>query len=266
VPPRWGAPKDYKSESQRERSSPVGWIRLHKKLIGWGWYADGNTLRVFLHLLLTANYKPSEFLGRTIDRGQAVFGLQSLADVLKLSVRQVRVALEHLKTTGEVTIETTNRFSIATLVKYSDYQCSDADDDKPNDKPNDSQMTNKRQTDDKRMTTSKKKEGKKEEDNVPPVVSKDTTSPKGDALFELFWKQYPRHEAKQPALTKWRQFKVDDAKFAEIMAGLDRSKQSRQWKDGFIPHARTWLNQRRWEDETTPETKADTGYRRFGEV
>jgi hypothetical protein len=99
-----------------------------------------------------------------------------------------------------------------------------------------------------------------EQENVPPVVSKDTTSPKGDALFELFWKQYPRHEAKQPALTKWRQFKVDDAKFAEIMAGLDRSKQSRQWKDGFIPHARTWLNQRRWEDETTEETQGVSLY------
>ena len=31
--------------------------------------------------------------------------------------------------------------------------------------------------------------------------------------------------------------------------GLQRAMKDRQWKDGFIPHASTWLNQRRWEDD-----------------
>ena len=39
-----------------------------------------------------------------------------------LSEKQIRVALNHLKTTSEVAIKTTNKYSIITICKYSDYQ------------------------------------------------------------------------------------------------------------------------------------------------
>lgn len=38
----------------------------------------------------------------------------------------------------------------------------------------------------------------------------------------------------------------------EIMAGLQRHKETEQWNNHngkYIPHASTWLNGRRWEDE-----------------
>jgi hypothetical protein len=34
-----------------------------------------------------------------------------------------------------------------------------------------------------------------------------------------------------------------------ILKAVEKHKQSKQWKDGIYPHASTWLNQRRWEDE-----------------
>jgi len=43
------------------------------------------------------------------------------------------------------------------------------------------------------------------------------------------------------------------------MAGLDRLKQSRQWReqDGkFIPMPSTFLNERRWEDEPEVDKQA----------
>jgi len=48
--------------------------------------------------------------------------------------------------TGEVTSMTYHKYHVITIVKYDDYQ--------GNDKQNDKQVTNERQTDDKRMTTS----------------------------------------------------------------------------------------------------------------
>ena len=34
-----------------------GWIKLHRNLLDWEWYSDIKVCRVFLHLLLTANFK-----------------------------------------------------------------------------------------------------------------------------------------------------------------------------------------------------------------
>ena len=36
-----------------------GFILLHRSMLRWEWYGDGNTARLFIHLLLTVNYRPS---------------------------------------------------------------------------------------------------------------------------------------------------------------------------------------------------------------
>lgn len=99
-----------------------GWIKLHKKFLDWGWYQSGNTMRVFLHLLLTANFKDSEWMGRTIKRGQAVISLPALSTALNLSIQQIRTALMHLESTSEINRQTTNKYTIVTICKYEDYQ------------------------------------------------------------------------------------------------------------------------------------------------
>lgn len=83
----------------------------------------------------------------------------------------------------------------------------------------------------------------KELEFIPPLDSE---------LFENFWKSYPRKQAKVYARKVWQRLKVDEELFNSIMEALKVHKKLEQWKrDGgqFIPHASTWLNQRRWEDE-----------------
>lgn len=75
-----------------------------------------------------------------------------------------------------------------------------------------------------------------------------------DELFERFWQAYPRHTAKQNARKAWDKLKLvpDDPRLQAIENGLLRAKQSRDWlKDSgqFIPHAATWLNGARWNDD-----------------
>lgn len=114
----------------------------------WGWYSDTNTFRVFMHLLLTASYEDNEFNGHHIKAGQTVFGRKQLATALKLSERQVRTALEHLKATNEITIETTNRFSIATIENWGKYQFGEDKTDQQSDQQEATQPTNNRPTTD----------------------------------------------------------------------------------------------------------------------
>ncbi len=69
-------------------------------------------------------------------------------------------------------------------------------------------------------------------------------------LFDEFWNAYPRKVAKAAANRVFNKLKVNDEVLALMISALDKQKQSKQWQEPqFIPHATTWLNQRRWEDE-----------------
>ena len=130
------------------------YIKLSRGLLDWEWYTDINTTRLFIHMLLKANWKDGNFKGTTIPRGSFVTSIRKLSDETGLSDREIRTAISHLKKTGEVTSKTTNKFSVFTVVKYDLYQTTD--------KQNDKQPTDKRQTNDKL-----RKEGKKHTPYIP---------------------------------------------------------------------------------------------------
>jgi hypothetical protein len=67
--------------------------------------------------------------------------------------------------------------------------------------------------------------------------------------FDAFWKAYPRKVGKPNALKAYLKIKDKPSNLLDI---LEAHKRLPQWtKDNgqFIPHAATWLNGRRWEDE-----------------
>jgi hypothetical protein len=73
-----------------------------------------------------------------------------------------------------------------------------------------------------------------------------------DPGFQAFWSAYPRKAAKANALKAFEKLNPDGDLMKMMLGALSRWSKSEQWiKDGgqFIPHAATWLNGRRWEDE-----------------
>lgn len=128
-----------------------GWIKIHRRILKWEWYRNDNTFRVFMHLLLTANYEESKFEGEVIPRGATITGRKALAETLGISEQNVRTALSHLKSTNEITIKVTSRYSVVTLVKYEDYQI---DDDEVTNKVT-NKVTNDQPATNQRLTTSK---------------------------------------------------------------------------------------------------------------
>ena len=78
------------------------------------------------------------------------------------------------------------------------------------------------------------------------------TTPPHNPDFETFWKSYPNKKAKQAALKAWTKNKKTLPGIENLIAILERHKQSKDWtKDGgaYIPHPATWLNRGQWEDE-----------------
>ena len=121
----------------------AGFIKLHRKMKKWGWYKDPNTFRVFVHLLLSASYKEVDYRGHHIMPGQVVCGRKQLAEELGLGEQTIRTALNHLKSTNEVAIKSTNKFSIVTIVNWAKYQCLVQDANQQNDQQDGQQLTSK---------------------------------------------------------------------------------------------------------------------------
>ena len=121
-----------------------GYIKIHRKILEWEWYDDNNTYRLFTHCLLRANWKSGSWHGIKYNAGEFITSLPTLAKETHLSVSQVRVALNHLKMTGEVTDRRHGNARIITVVKWYDYQL----DDRPADRP----VTDQSQTDDRPVT------------------------------------------------------------------------------------------------------------------
>ncbi len=140
-----------------------GWIKLHRKFLNWEWYTDTNTKVVFIHLLFLANLDDRRYRGMEIKRGECIIGRHKLAYELNLSEREVRTAINHLISTNEITIKTTNKFTIVTICKFDNYQCVKKQTDQQSDQQADQQPTTERPTTDQQPTTPKEyKEYKKE--------------------------------------------------------------------------------------------------------
>ncbi len=148
-----------------------GWIKLWRQFALWQWYSDLYVKSVFIHLLISANHKDGYWRGMLIRKGQMVTSLEHLANELRLSVQQIRTALNKLKATNEITINATNKYSIITICKYESYQADTIGEQQAEQQTINKQITNNQQTNNKQSTTNKnnknKENDKKEYINIP---------------------------------------------------------------------------------------------------
>lgn len=98
------------------------WIKLHSKILEWEWYKNSNVFRVFIHCLLKANWKDGKFEGQTIPKGSFVTSRKNLSEELDMSIQNIRTALKNLEKTKNLTIKTTNKFTIIKVNNYELYQ------------------------------------------------------------------------------------------------------------------------------------------------
>lgn len=142
-----------------------GWIKLHRSLLEWEWFTDSNTLHVFIYLLLKANIKDVKYRGLVIPKGSLVVTVSDIGNVLGLSHKAVRTALEHLRVSEQITTQATNKFTIITICNYASYQAREDNEGQTKGNP----TANERQTNGKRranLIEEEYKEDKKENINI----------------------------------------------------------------------------------------------------
>lgn len=118
-------------------------IVINRKILKWHWYDDVNVTRLFIHLLLIANWEDKKWHGILVKRGQVITGRKTLSKETGLSEQQVRTSLDKLISTKEITKSTTNKYTIITVNNYTKYQNYNQ------------QITNKQPANNQQITTTK---------------------------------------------------------------------------------------------------------------
>jgi DNA-binding PadR family transcriptional regulator len=116
-----------------------GYIKLHRKILDNGVFADAELLKVFVWCILKANTTPNVVYGRKVDIGEFITGRITASEELHLKPSTIYKRLQKLKTQGYIDISSTTKNSLITVVNYKSYQL----DDKPRKKRNLDNVTNK---------------------------------------------------------------------------------------------------------------------------
>jgi hypothetical protein len=165
-----------------------------------------------------------------LQPGQFIFGRKKAALELGLSEQEIRTIIDFLKKAGNLTIKSTNKYSIITIVNWNTYQ-GYGEDGQPSDQP----TTNHQLTTNKNYKNEKKKEYSLE--------------------FLAFYELYPKKEAKYKSFEAWSKINPQNGLVGTIIAAVKNQiayKKRLKEANQFVPEwplSVTWLNQRRWEDE-----------------
>ena len=99
-----------------------GWLKIYRKMTEWEWYTNSEMVHLFLHLLIKAATCEKTWRGVKLQRGQAIVGRQKLSAETGISEMKIRTCMTRLQLSGEITIKSSNRFTVVTICKYDDYQ------------------------------------------------------------------------------------------------------------------------------------------------
>lgn len=97
-------------------------VKIDRKIIEWEWWDDFNTFRLFFYMLVSAYWKDGYYKGELIERGSFPSSISKLASETGLTDNEIRNALKHLKSTGEITSKAHSKYSVFTIKNYNLYQ------------------------------------------------------------------------------------------------------------------------------------------------
>lgn len=179
------------------------YIKLHRKFLEWEWYRNEHTKNLFIHCLLKANWKESKFEGNVIQRGSFVSSIDILANETGLTSDEVRTAIKHLICTGEITKQSTNKYTLFSVVNYDLYQpVSQAE---PKQAPSYSQS----------IPNNRRNKEYKEINNICAPESHDSNFDKEEQLkkdFEIIYGIYPKKKGKTVAFANYKQWVSEKGK------------------------------------------------------
>lgn len=128
-----------------------GWIKLHRQLLNSAVFQNEKMLKVWVWCLLKATHDQHEaVIGRQkvmLEPGQFIFGRKKASLELNMPETTIRDYINLLKFHQNITIKSTNKYSVVTVVNWALYQ---TDEEKSA-----SKSTNKSPTNGQQMDTNK---------------------------------------------------------------------------------------------------------------
>ncbi len=168
-----------------------GYVRLYRSMLDWEWYDNDACVRIMLHLLLTVNWEPKKWHGQTVEPGQIITSMEGLSKTLGMTRTSVRRTFDKLKSSGEVTVQTNNHWTLVTLTSWAEYQGDEPNNGRPLSRP----LTDQRPTTDRPAATTKEgKNIRREEKSIAPI----------GAVVEMNWPNWAGPKTRET----WEEFKA----------------------------------------------------------
>jgi hypothetical protein len=213
-----------------------GYIKLYRKTMCSIIWQDPYYFKLWMYCLMKATHKDhKQLVGNqmiTLKSGEFVTGRKALSDDLnkgmKPKQRQSELTwwrqLNNLEEWGMLNIKKTNKYSIVSIVKWSEYQ------------ENEQQLNNTCTTTEQQLNTNK---------NVKNVKEKTYTS-----QFEEWWGLYPRKKEKKKAFSAFKKA-IAKNPFELLVDGLKgyiAEIEKKNTPEEYIKHASSFLNGESFKD------------------
>lgn len=242
-----------------------GFMLLHRNLLNWEWFDDSQMVHIWIYFLLKANYEDGKWHGVDVPRGSFITSVRDICKDTGLSVQNVRTCIKKLKSTSNLTIKVTNKFSIITICNYDSYNNAEFSTNNQSNKQTNNVLTNKQQTEQKRKSLLKEKNIKEEKERKEKL-SKESKEKEGNnfssedltTLFDAFRVKYKQYGGRVRGLdTELANLKKKHSDWKEIIPALsdaleneNLARRSANAKGDFFPvmkNLQTYINNRSWE-------------------
>lgn len=94
------------------------YVKLNKNITTFEWFQRHTPLVVYIALNCMANDEDGVDKGVSVKRGQVVTTLATLSATCGLTTSKIRTALMRLQKSGNISVETTNSYSVVTINDY----------------------------------------------------------------------------------------------------------------------------------------------------
>lgn len=103
-----------------------GYVKLWRKSLDAGWIKNHKLWAFWTYCLMKASYKEFDaIVGLQVVHllpGQFIFGRKKASKETGLTEQEIRTIIDFLRKAGNLTIKTTNKFSVITIINWPIYQ------------------------------------------------------------------------------------------------------------------------------------------------
>jgi hypothetical protein len=143
-----------------------GFIKLYRNQETFEFLKNDKLFRFWCYLQLKATYKSNVaivgYQQIELKPGQLIFGRKKAAKETGLSEQNIRTCINSLISTNKITIKTTTKFSIISIINWECYQNSEAENNQVINQQSNKQLTNNQPTTNHIQEVKEIKEGKED--------------------------------------------------------------------------------------------------------